>query len=403
MKQQKPKKWKVNGKERWVFDAKINGTRRREQFDTKEQCESFIRTLDMDTNSTAWWTDLKPADRVEIMTSFKIAQEDGFSLLASTQNHAKNQAGVSYLKKMTLQDAVGSMGRDKRCKTKDLGLEPSGYLGSMIMRGVGRNSIICVKSCLKQFMEYADGEKQCKSVLTPEVISGWLLANADNWSPEVRKQHRVRINTFCNWLIKQDVLGTNAVDKVDEVLTDGFDPYVLTPDECGKILNMCAEKHPIALPLLTLNLFCGIRPSECRRLNTSSGRNSNFRWEDKEIVMQAHKSKTKMRRSVEMSDNCFAWLKLTEFSLPIPSATHHWDKFLSDAKKLLGYDKWPHDCLRHSYCSYALRKYESAGKVAMNAGHSEGILYKHYLKAVTKAEAEAFWKIFPEETLKAAA
>ena len=44
MKQQKPKKWKVNGKERWVFDAKINGTRRREQFDTKEQCESFIRT-----------------------------------------------------------------------------------------------------------------------------------------------------------------------------------------------------------------------------------------------------------------------------------------------------------------------------------------------------------------------
>jgi hypothetical protein len=37
----------------------------------------------------------------------------------------------------------------------------------------------------------------------------------------------------------------------------------------------------------------------------------------------------------------------------------------------------------------------------MNAGHTEGTLYKHYLKAVTKAEA--FWNIFPEETLKAAA
>ena len=80
--------------------------------------------------------------------------------------------------------------------------------------------------------------------------------------------------------------------------------------------------------------------------------------------------------------------------MQIASVTHHWDNFLSDAKKLLGYDKWPHDCLRHSYCSYALGKYESAG-------HSEGTLYKHYLKAVTKAEA--FWKIFPEETLKAAA
>ena len=84
MKQQKPKKWKVNGKERWVFDAKINGSRRREQFDTKEQCESFIRTLDMDTNSTAWWTDLKPADRVEIMSAFNLSKDDGLSLLAST-------------------------------------------------------------------------------------------------------------------------------------------------------------------------------------------------------------------------------------------------------------------------------------------------------------------------------
>ena len=37
----------------------------------------------------------------------------------------------------------------------------------------------------------------------------------------------------------------------------------------------------------------------------------------------------------------------------------------------------------------------------MNAGHSEGTLYKHYLKGVTKDEAEAFWKIFHEETLKA--
>jgi integrase len=393
----------VRGVKRWVFDGRVNGKRKRMYFDKKADAEAYLKLESQDTSSQQWWLALSHSERSEIMSAFNLSKDEGFSLMAAAQNQAKNEAGVSYLKRMTLQDAVGSMGRDKRCKTKDLDLKPSGYLGSMIMRGVGRNSITCVKSCLKQFMEYADGEKQCKSVLTPEVISGWLLANADNWSPEVRKQNRVRINTFCNWLIKQDVLATNPVDKVDKVLTDGFDPYVLTPDECGKILNMCAEKHPIALPLLTLNLFCGIRPSECRRLNTSSGRNSNFRWEDKEIVMQAHKSKTKMRRSVEMSDNCFAWLKLTEFSLPIKSATHHWDNFLSDAKKLLGYDKWPHDCLRHSYCSYALRKYESAGKVAMNAGHSEGTLYKHYLKAVTKAEAEAFWKIFPEETLKAAA
>ena len=59
-------------------------------------------------------------------------------MVAAAQNQAKNEAGVSYLKKMTLEDAVGSMGRDKRFKTKDLDLKPSGYLGDMIMKGVGQ-------------------------------------------------------------------------------------------------------------------------------------------------------------------------------------------------------------------------------------------------------------------------
>ena len=83
------------------------------------------------------------------MAAFNLSKDEGFSLMAAAQNQAKNEVGVSHLKKMTLQDAVGSMGRDKRCKTKDLDLKPSSYLGSMIMRGVGRGSITTVKSCLK--------------------------------------------------------------------------------------------------------------------------------------------------------------------------------------------------------------------------------------------------------------
>ena len=43
MKVIEPKKWKVNGEVRWVFDGKINGKRKREQFDTKKACELFIK------------------------------------------------------------------------------------------------------------------------------------------------------------------------------------------------------------------------------------------------------------------------------------------------------------------------------------------------------------------------
>ena len=54
MKPLEPKKWKVNGEYRWVVDGKINGRRRREQFDTKKQAESLIMLVEKEPAVTAW-------------------------------------------------------------------------------------------------------------------------------------------------------------------------------------------------------------------------------------------------------------------------------------------------------------------------------------------------------------
>ena len=66
------------------------------------------------------------------------------------------------------------------------------------------------------------------------------------------------------------------MEKLEKINLDPFDPYVLTIEECRKILNLCQEKHLEVLPLLILNLFCGIRPSETRRLKSGKGRDCNF-------------------------------------------------------------------------------------------------------------------------------
>lgn len=114
-------------------------------------------------------------------------------------------------------------------------------------------------------------------------------------------------------------------------------------------------------------------------------------------MFQVNQTKTKMRRFVEMSDNCLAWLNLQELNLPIVNANHKWDRFLQNAKKALEYKVWPHDCIRHSFCSYGLRHSENAAKVALQAGNTERLLFRHYLKLVKKPEAEKFWNIFPEK------
>ncbi len=391
--------WKVNGKKRWVVDGKFNGKRRREQFRTKGQAEAWLKAEDKDTSSTAWWLDLSNGDRVDVMAALNRAKEDGFSLLSAVEAQAVHGRGKTHLKKMTLKEAIGCAGKDRRWKNDPNEQKAYGFLGDKVLGNIGRGSLNTLRCGLENFMRFTGPTLQCSAV-SPELIKSWLLVGGDkeqHWEPVTQKLYRAHVRNLFNWCIRQDVVKENPVEKLEKINLDPFDPYVLTVDECTKILKLCREQHPEVLPLLTLNLFCGIRPSETRRLKSGKGRDCNFDWEDNEVVFQAKKTKTKMRRFVEMSENCLAWLNLQELNLPIVNANHKWHGFLQDARVKLGYEVWPHDCLRHSFCSYGLRHSENAAKVALQAGNTERVLFRHYLKLVSKANAEKFWNIFPEK------
>ncbi len=388
-----------NGKRRWLVEGRINGRRKRMFFDTKAQAEAWKKAEAKDTSSTAWWLDLSNGDRVDVMAALNRAKEDGFSLLSAVEAHAVHGLGKTHLKKMTLKEAIGCAGKDRRWKNDPNERKASGFLGDKVLGNIGRGSLNTLRCGLENFMRFAGPTLQCSAV-SPELIKSWLLVGGDkeqHWEPVTQKLYRAHVRNLFNWCIRQDVLKENPVEKLEKINLDPFDPYVLTVDECRKVLNLCLEQHPEVLPLLALNLFCGIRPSETRRLKSGKGRDCNFDWEDNEVVFQAKQTKTKMRRFVEMSENCLAWLNLQELNLPIVNANHKWHGFLQDARVKLGYKVWPHDCLRHSFCSYYLAAHENAAKTALQAGHTETILFKHYRKLVKKDQAEKFWNIFPEK------
>ena len=390
-----------NGGTRYIVDGKINGKRRREQFDTKKDAELFLKHQVKEPAIAAWWTSLTLGERVDIHASHNRAKEDGFSLLSAVETHAVQGRGVTHLKKRTLAEAVGCTGADNRFKNKENQEAASGFLGVKKTVGIGMQSLSTLSCVLRNFRDYCGGSMQCKRI-TPELIMQWVMDGGHlrkKWESVTRDTYVRAVRNFCNWLIRQDVLKENPVEKLEAFKVDPFDPYVLEPKECRKILALCREKHFDVLPLLSLNLFCGIRPSEAQRLRTSANRReNNFDWEDKEVRFEAKKTKTKMPRIVSMSDNCIAWLNCHEkLQLPIANANHKWNVFLREAKKQLGYDLWPHDCLRHSFCSYLLRKCEDLGVVALQAGHTERVSLKHYLKQVSKAEAKECGNICPEK------
>jgi len=51
---------------------------------------------------------------------------------------------------------------------------------------------------------------------------------------------------------------------------------------------------------------------------------------------------------------------------------------------------WPQNVLRHSFISYRLATIHNANQVALEAGNSPAIIFKHYRELVT-GEAAARW------------
>ena len=58
---------------------------------------------------------------------------------------------------------------------------------------------------------------------------------------------------------------------------------------------------------------------------------------------------------------------------------------------------WPHNVTRHTFVSYHLAGGENAAKTALEAGHTEQMLFAHYRELVTPEAAAEFFAIFPSQ------
>lgn len=59
--------------------------------------------------------------------------------------------------------------------------------------------------------------------------------------------------------------------------------------------------------------------------------------------------------------------------------------------------EWPRNALRHSYISYRLAIVKDAARVALEAGNSPDIIFKHYRELVTEEDAQEWFSIVPSE------
>ena len=183
------------------------------------------------------------------------------------------------------------------------------------------------------------------------------------------------------------------------------EPEILTVDEVKTIFSFVKNnpKFHQFIPVLAVGFFCGARVEERAKLTYGDiyigGRN--------EIFVSAAVAKNGIARFIYPTENVKAWMDFAKaHGVSMNAAdtliqgetlkqrkTAH-SSFLRALASETGI-VLPKNCIRHTAASFMA---ESQGytETANQLGHDIGMLLKHYRRAITKTEAEAFYNITPD-------
>jgi integrase len=147
------------------------------------------------------------------------------------------------------------------------------------------------------------------------------------------------------------------------------------------------------LPALAVCAFCGLRTAEIMRLDWAE-----IRLGERYIELQSTKSKTGARRIVPIPDNLAQWLApYAKKSGPVwrgpEDAFYDAQASVAEAAGV----PWRMNACRHSFCSYRLAQCQDAAKTALEAGNSPAMVFKHYNKLVSPAQAAQWFAIAPTQ------
>ena len=190
--------------------------------------------------------------------------------------------------------------------------------------------------------------------------------------------------------MKEGYRADNPVSTFEPVNTDDREPTILAIPQVLRLLRAATtERAGAMLPYVVLGLFCGIRPTELRRLS----------WDDVDlaggtVTISGKVAKMRGRRIVSIADNAAAFL-LEHAAAHTPLVPANWRKDFAAVRAAAGLADWTADILRHTAISYHLGKHKDDAAAAAWAGNSADVIHRHYKGLVKAADVEAFWSITP--------
>jgi integrase len=227
------------------------------------------------------------------------------------------------------------------------------------------------------------------SVTSPD-LQRWF--DGKKLSRQSVRNFRTVIGTLFGFAERRGYLrrGTNPVRFTETVKvkrTAGIE--IFSPAELAKLLATAA---PEFVPCLAIGAFAGLRSAEILRLS----------WADIDlgegghVCVSADNSKTASRRLVPVTPALRTWLMPHVGKGQIWKGNEREFYFAQEAAAEAAGIEWRANALRHSFVSYRLADVQSAAQVALEAGNSPQMVFRHYREVVKPIAAKAWFGVLPE-------
>jgi integrase len=221
-------------------------------------------------------------------------------------------------------------------------------------------------------------------------LSSVTLAELEAYLANLRGSARTRkgradyLRTLFRFALRRGMIGRDVSAGLEAVTVPPSAPSLHTPEEVEAVLR-AAEAHGSRRLVVNLALryFAGLRAAEVARLGPEDVDLARG-W----VTVPAIKAKTRSRRLVRIQPALRSFLEAGP--LELPGATM--EQSLWELTKARGL-RWPRNVARHSWVSYRLAASGSAAETAMEAGHSEVMLFRNYRELTSPEEAAKFWAL----------
>jgi len=221
----------------------------------------------------------------------------------------------------------------------------------------------------------------------------WHLDQLPKCSLRTRKNRCLRLSAFFSFCQSKRWISSNPCADI-KVKIPRHDVVLLSVDRCKQLLRNAeaSEHNGILVPYVSICLFAGLRPFECRHLDWS-----NVNLQTGHIFVEASTSKKRESRYTQIEPALAQFLsRYAKPSGRICGANfrRQWESLLTQS----GFGPkhpWPQDCLRHTGASMLLGLKRDRALVAHELGTSVEILRRFYIQPLTKAEVQGFWGLRP--------